>query len=152
MKTERSKPLLKFFKEARRRHVHTTAAAYIAVALVLIQVGDALFAAVGLGAGANRVFTLILFLALPLVLVLSWLFDVRGGIVRSEWFEGDKPAAKPRALSAVMVNRAAPPEERPRAPTPALDTGSEPAPERVQRATLAHIRHELKTPINAIIG
>jgi adenylate cyclase len=37
------------------------------------------------------------------------------------------------------------------APRPELDTGP-PDPERVRRASLAHLRHELRTPINAIIG
>jgi adenylate cyclase len=154
MSAKRGNALVRFLKEARRRHVHSTAAVYIAVALVLMQLSSSLFGAIG-QPGAANVFTLILFLLFPLVLALSWMFDVRGGIVRSDWFDDAKQASTPekqRASAALPVNRPAPPPEKPRAPTPALDVAAAPAPERVQRATLAHIRHELKTPINAIIG
>jgi len=155
MSVERGNPLLRFLKEARRRHVHTTAAGYIAVTLVLIQIGDALFSAVGLP-NANKTLTLVLFVLFPFVLGLAWMFDVRGRIVKSEWFDDGTPAPKTSAIRRVFggssVNRAAPPVEKPRAPMPALQTGVAPAAERVQRATIAHIRHELKTPINAIIG
>ena len=147
-----------FFSELRRRKVYTAAAAYIAVSLVLREVGEAVFEAFLFPDVAERILTVLLILAAPIVLVLAWIFDIgpqgvhrtadapaRGGAAdraRAErvpvgvggWIDVAPPAApSARASESEIVEQA-------------------PAPERVRQVSIAHVRHELRTPINAIIG
>ena len=137
-----------FLREARRRRIHTSAAAYVAVSVVSIEVGNAIFnALIPESTLAPRLLTIALLLAFPVVLVLAWIFDftLAGGITRtaalgegqapSQGWSGSyvptKPTVQPKTIEIVE---------------------SAPQPERVRRASLSFVRHELRTPINAIIG
>jgi adenylate cyclase len=183
--------LLRLLREGRRRRVYTSAVAYVAVSVVLLQLGDALFQAIHIPIGYS-ILTVLLLLGFPLVLVLAWVFDIgAGGIHRTaaagaaeELAPATGPADTPAPAGAgasrgvpaapapvlPVTNHAAyaaaaapaslgalpgvrpPPAGRPRAPAPASDDAAAPDPQRVQRAALSHVRHELKTPIGAIIG
>ncbi|CAN5713345.1 adenylate/guanylate cyclase domain-containing protein [soil metagenome] len=172
MTAERGHWLLRFFREARRRKVYTSAVAYVAVSLVLLQVGEALFQTLHIPVGYS-ILTILLILGFPLVLVLAWIFDIgAGGIHRTSQASQEAAAAVPEAAPVrrgrgpaaavaaqpVVVQRGtAPPAESRREPAAALEASPQhppqaPDPERVRRAALAHVRHELKTPIGAIIG
>jgi adenylate cyclase len=180
MTADRGNFLLRLFREGRRRRVYTSAVAYIAVSVVLVELGGALFDALRLEAGAS-ILTILLLLGFPLVLVLAWIFDVGAtGIHRTSAADADAGAAgsTPAATLPIAATAAAaptataptahaagtsplepprarrpppPPPERVAAAVPDA-TVQAPDPQRVQRAALAHVRHELKTPINAIIG
>jgi TolB-like protein/Tfp pilus assembly protein PilF len=65
--------------------VVSTAAAYAAVAFVLLQLGEILFPAFGFGQGAMRALLAGVFGFFPIVMALSWVFDVtRDGLRRTE--------------------------------------------------------------------
>lgn len=62
--------------ELRRRHVVSTAAAYLAVGFVLLQLGEILFPAFDLGPRALRLLFAALLACFPVVIALSWVYDV----------------------------------------------------------------------------
>lgn len=71
--------------ELRRRRVVRTAAAYLAVAFVVLQLGEILFPAFDLGPAALRGLFALLFAAFPIVLALSWVYDVTSeGLTRTD--------------------------------------------------------------------
>lgn len=155
----------------------TTAAAYIALSIALTEVVDAVSAALLFPDWTERLVTFLLILGFPLALVLAWIFDIGPGasVTRTAGDEDEadisdgegrrertgrwisrresSPSPTPRAVH----RRELPP--MPTAPVFAAAAGSggegaetPPDPDRVRRAALAHVRHELRTPINAILG
>lgn len=163
--------VIAFLKEARRRKVHSTAVAYAALSLVLIELVGNVQQALLFPDWTSRLVTFLLMLGLPVVLYLAWVFDIGAkGLTRTAPADeaakdaavGSTPrvASRPGAAgasSSVRLDlkprpqapaRKAPPRERAPATAPARPAD----PERVKRATLAHMRHELRTPINAILG
>lgn len=90
--------------ELRRRRVVRTAAAYLAVAFVLLQLGEILFPAFDLGTGALRALFATLVAAFPIVLALSWVYDVTGsGVTRTDDSE-DGPAPHRAIMVGVVVS------------------------------------------------
>lgn len=162
--------------EGRRRKVWTTAAAYIALSIALIEVVDAVSAALLFPDWTERLVTFLLILGFPLALVLAWIFDIGPGVNVTRTAGDDeatgagsepragaapgRPAERPRGSSPgprVASRRELPPMPAAPAIAPAAGGGragpeSPPDPDRVRRASLAHVRHELRTPINAILG
>jgi serine/threonine-protein kinase len=67
--------LRQFYQELRRRKVLRGAAAYAAVAFVLVQVADAAFPMLLLPEWAGTLLIALLILGFPAALVLSWAFD-----------------------------------------------------------------------------
>jgi DNA-binding response OmpR family regulator len=143
--------LAHFFREAKRRKVYTVAAAYVGLSLVMHQLGGALFDAFGFPVVAVRVLTILLLLFFPIVLVLAWIFDIGPEGVQRTAPLSKRPEYKSPSITSgwQVIEHATPPASL--EPIPEL-VSEVPAPERVQRATIALIRHELRTPINAIIG
>jgi CheY-like chemotaxis protein/signal transduction histidine kinase len=142
----------RFFQEAKRRKVYTSAVAYVAVSVVLIEVGPAVFDAFlpDQADVASRILTILLILGLPAVLTLAWIFDLGpGGLQRTDAI--DEQQREPAAVGGGgwVGGFAAKIETR---VTPIELEEAAPDPERVRRASLAFVRHELRTPINAIIG
>lgn len=168
--------ILQFLREAKRRKVYTTIVAYAVISIGLIELGGALFDALLLPDWTSRLLTVLLLLGFPIVLVLAWIFDIGAdGVRRADAVddradtEDDRPEAHSSATtrsgvsSASALERAVhtrtpltrappPPAEEEQRPLPEPAPAEPPAPERVRRASLAHVRHELKTPINAILG
>jgi TolB-like protein/Flp pilus assembly protein TadD len=71
--------------ELRRRRVVSTSAAYLAVAFVVLQLAEILFPAFALGPGALRALFALLIAAFPIVLALSWVYDVTAtGVVTTD--------------------------------------------------------------------
>jgi TolB-like protein len=71
--------------ELRRRRVVRTSAAYLAVAFVLLQLGEILFPAFDLGPGSLRVLFALLLAIFPIVMALSWVYDVTSaGVTRTD--------------------------------------------------------------------
>ena len=130
-----------FLREAKRRRIYTTAVAYIAISAGVIGVADTVFDAWGFDAIAMQLLIGFLVVAFPLVLVLGWIFDIGfTGIHRTPDIMGAaKPLWRSRKLPAEARKKVEVVEEAP-------------DPERVRRATLAFVRHELRTPVNAMIG
>ena len=80
-----SKTLKGMWGELRRRRVVSTAAGYLAVSFVLLQLGEILFPVFDLGPGVMRGLVLLLLTAFPIVLALSWVYDLRiSGLERTD--------------------------------------------------------------------
>ncbi len=78
-----------FLGEVGRRRVWRTALAYAAVVFVLLQLGEIIFPAFGAPDWGLRLLVVACFLGFPLVLVLSWAFDITSdGIQRTHSEEG----------------------------------------------------------------
>lgn len=174
--------MISWAKEAKRRRVYVSVGAYAIVALTIIELSGAVFEALLLPDWSARLVTVLLIIGFPVVLVLAWIFDVTPeGVRRTESAgsgeEAGAGAADPSARSPGSARgkaRGAPPKVRlvSRNTTPTThhastaqavplpeEEGEEerteaapPDPERVKQAALSHVRHELKTPINAILG
>ncbi|MEJ2516387.1 MAG: hypothetical protein P8102_14385, partial [Gammaproteobacteria bacterium] len=67
---------MSFFAELNRRNVLRAAAAYVAVAWLLIQVAETTFPAFGLGDSALRTLIILLGIGLVPAVALSWAFDL----------------------------------------------------------------------------
>lgn len=184
----RPKGFVAFLREAKRRKVYVSLVAYVGVTVVLLELTGPVAEALLLPDWTSRLVTFLLLLGFPVVLVLSWTFDLTGkGVVRTAEEEGgetktDIPSSRSGSPVAAVgasgfglsnadgrlkpKGRGAPvplPSLRRRRPA-AMETASAaadgegngesqaPDPDRVRRATLAHMRHELRTPINGIIG
>lgn len=175
-----SKWILRFTRELRRRKVYTAAAAYVGLSLVLLEGGGALFEAFRYE-NAKNIMAIILALGFPVILVMAWIFDMGpGGVHRTETVEAlpssdadasqaqsmDPAAGPPRversAVAPTVGSRPpyspglTPPPPLPVAAASAGEVPAEaeqpPEPDRVRRVALTHARHELRTPINAILG
>jgi len=84
-----------FLAELRRRRLGPFLIAYVAVAWVLLQLGEIVLPAFGLGDGALRILVIAVALAFPPAAALSWLFDLtRGGFKRTATLAHD--SALPR--------------------------------------------------------
>jgi adenylate cyclase len=167
-----------FAREARRRKVWVTAVAYGALTVGLVEIVGAVSSALLFPDWTQRLVTFLLILAFPVVMVLAWIFDIEAGGLRRTLPDGETApgrtigASSPRPSTSRGGDRAvaparggngfagAPPIPLPKAPARRTNapvaTPSGPAPppdpDRVKRAALGHVRHELRTPINAILG
>ncbi|MFQ5548786.1 MAG: tetratricopeptide repeat protein [Woeseia sp.] len=65
-----------FFSELRRRKVYQTAAAYAVVAWILLQIGEVTFEPLHLPGWAMTALVIAVILGFPVVLVISWFFDI----------------------------------------------------------------------------
>lgn len=131
--------------------MYTSAAAYIAVSAVVIELGGNIFTAVlPQVTWAPRMLTILMMLGLPVVLVLAWIFDIGPEGITRTMAIGEQPRST-RATSGGWARSF--PSGRPEPPPRNIELIEvAPEPGRVRHATLAFVRHELRTPINAIIG
>jgi serine/threonine protein kinase len=76
--------LASFFAELRRRRVYRVAAAYLAAAFILLQSADIVLPALPVPAWVFPSLVALTLAGFPVVLVLTWIFDInRGGIQRT---------------------------------------------------------------------
>ncbi len=181
MTNPRPKGIVAFLREAKRRKVYVSAVAYAGVSVVLMELTGPVAEALLFPEYVPRLVTFLLILGFPVVLVLAWTFDITGaGVVRTSdadqaegrggysptsagpGFHSRPSGARPKLGGA----RPPMPSPRHRRSGPAPGAGGAgaqgdgeasealepPDPDRVRKATLAHVRHELRTPINGIIG
>lgn len=163
-------------REARRRRVYVPIGAYLVIGVTIIELSDAVFEALLLPEWSSRLVTVLLILGFPVVVALAWIFDITPqGVRRTEQAQGTgidaagvEAASGPPAKSPADARAGRPPPKMRRispsqgtarpgvsagpAPEEEAEPGAPPDPERVKRAALTHVRHELKTPINAILG
>lgn len=167
--------------EAKRRRLFVPIVAYLAVAVTVIEVSGPVFEALLLPDWSARLVTVLLILGFPVVVVLAWVFDLTPAGVRKTPHDLTAEAASAGGGDSAATKSGSPPRVRrvtsargsvtgvangPAAATkrspvdterPSADEEEAPVPrpldpERVKRAALGHVRHELKTPINAILG
>lgn len=122
--------------------------AYIAVAAGSIQLASTIVTPLGLPDWTTTMVIVLFALGLPVVLVLAWIFDIspRGIQRTASLLDADRP---PTAAGFAWDRVPEQPQE-PIKPIEVVEAA--PDPERVRRASIAFVRHELRTPINAIIG
>jgi CheY-like chemotaxis protein/signal transduction histidine kinase len=172
-----AKKMAGWAREARRRRVYVPIGAYLVIGVTIIELSDAVFEALLLPEWSSRLVTVLLILGFPVVVALAWIFDITPqGVRRTEQAQGTgidaagvEAASGPPAKSPADARAGRPPPKVRRispsqgtarpgvsAPGPApeeeAEPGAPPDPERVKRTALTHVRHELKTPINAILG
>lgn len=95
---ERDPALPRLIANLRRRHVFRTVAAYAVASWVLIEVVDTVGPALDFPDGSTRFVIYAALLALPLVVTLSWMFDVAPGAQ-----EADRPAGRPLLVVLASV-------------------------------------------------
>jgi TolB-like protein len=96
--------VLGVWRELRRRRVVSTIAAYAAGGFVLLQLAEILLPAFGLGPGALRILLALLLAGFPVVVALSWVFDVTTSGIRRTRGPEDAPDAPARAPSALVMS------------------------------------------------
>ena len=154
---------MKFVREARRRKVWVTAAAYGALTVGLIEISGAVSEALLFPDWTGRLVTFLLLLGFPIVVVMAWIFDIdRGGIRRTSAVDhraatrpisGTTQRPRPGFTASASIPVPAAPVRRNAAVTSAAHGAHEPPdPDRLKRVALGHVRHEMRTPINAILG
>ncbi len=98
------KGLNDIWRELRRRRVVSTAAAYLAVAFVGLQLGEILFPAFDLGPGALRVLFAFFLALFPIVIAVSWVYDVTAhGLTRTDAGTGGA-GPHPAILAGVVLS------------------------------------------------
>ncbi len=96
----------KFFQELRRRRVLRTAGAYVIVSWIIVQVIDVVGPALALPDWVMRFAVVSLIAGMPLILILSWFFDVVGGRVQPDQ-QDDPNVSRPRDFIIIAVLGAA---------------------------------------------
>jgi CheY-like chemotaxis protein/signal transduction histidine kinase len=145
-----------------------TAVAYAALTVGLIEISGAVSEALLFPDWTSRLVTFLLLLGFPVVVVMAWIFDFEaGGLRRTEALASDgetlPPVSGAGASRSPAMRRSgfvnAPPVPEPevsvRRASKKVAVPAEtapPDPDRLKRAALGHVRHELRTPINAILG
>ena len=152
-----------FVREARRRKVWVTAAAYGALTVGLIEISGAVAEALLFPDWTGRLVTFLLLLGFPIVVVMAWIFDIDLGGIRRTGAVAEtgasrsthKPERRSRSgfTGSPSIPVPAAPVRRAAAVTTAATDATEPLdPDRLKRVALGHVRHEMRTPINAILG
>lgn len=149
--------IVSFLKEAKRRKVYVSAVAYIAISIGVIELANAFVPALELPEILTRVVPVMLLLFFPIVLVLAWTFDITTqGVMRTPDAAPDASATRRSSAVAGPLPSSLPrlPEPSGRSRVTAVDAPlpDVPDPIRLKRAVLGHMRHELRTPINGIVG
>lgn len=91
--TDSSHRFQDLFEELKRRRVFRVATLYVLIFWPIIQIVDIMSAAIGLPDSAMRYLVLAFFAGLPVVLIVSWLFDLnRSGLVRDRGDGASGPA------------------------------------------------------------
>jgi len=71
-----AKHLVQFLEELKRRNVFRAGIAYVVAAWLVIQVVETIFPAFGFGDATVRTAVIVLAIGFPLVLILSWLYEL----------------------------------------------------------------------------
>jgi TolB-like protein/Tfp pilus assembly protein PilF len=99
--------MAQFFEELKRRNVLRVALVYLAASWLLIQVVETLFPIFGLSVELIRLFAILLIIGFPIILILTWFFELTPeGVMSTEAAEAagyDRPAAFGRHIDFVII-------------------------------------------------
>jgi adenylate cyclase len=148
---------MRFFRELRRRKVIKLAAVYAIVAWLVIQIAANTFPALHLPNWAITLVIVLTVLGFPIAVVLAWSLELTPAGVRPERATEPLPTAAARpAHSSRVVSRSGPASVRAVRPgAPIVRAEDDPPvadPDRAKRAVVASLRHDLRTPMNAVLG
>ncbi len=149
---------MRFFRELRRRKVIRVAGVYAIVAWVVIQISTNTFPALHLPAWAITLVVVLAILGFPIAVALSWALELTPTGIRAE--QALLPPSAPTARTAQssrVISRSGPASPRAVRPgitsiAPAEDETLTADPDRAKRAVVAGLRHDLRTPMNAVLG
>lgn len=167
-----------FLSELRRRRVVRVAVVYAVVAWGIMEASSVIFPSLQLPEWTTTLVVILAIMGFPLAVALAWAFEITpegvrrtapsplapepgdegvGGLLRRLGGEGgagpataerdgaaEAAAPRPAALEGAAPGGA--PAE------PGAEEREEPDPERLRRASLAQLRHDLRSPINAVVG
>lgn len=152
-----------FFQELRRRRVVRVAIVYAVVSWALVQVAATVGPALNLPDWTDSFVVLMALIGFPLAMILAWAYEVTPeGVRRTEPEPEPRPQPSPAApLTAPLARSAAPPRRG--LPTEPVSSPTHratrapvrtdpPGPAELRRAAVATLRHELRTPLGAVIG
>lgn len=96
--------LKRFLSELRQRRVLRTAVTYAVIAAAMVEFTDIVTPALGLSEGLLRGVIIIALAGFPLVIVLSWFFDLTpGGVVRGSSSPELSQSRRTQAISIVLI-------------------------------------------------
>jgi adenylate cyclase len=127
----------------------------VVLSALIIELSGAIHEALMLPSWTPRLVTILLILGFPVVAILSWMFDISTQGIERTHRPGSAPGGGGLAEALQQARGAPVPEgEAPRRRGVPVESSepSTPDPERVREAALGHVRHELRTPINGIVG
>ena len=84
---------MEWFEELKRRGVYKATAVYTVVAWSLIQAIDVIAPIFNAPQWLNQTLILILLVGFPIVLALSWMFEISSGSLRRSSSKSDSPAS-----------------------------------------------------------
>jgi signal transduction histidine kinase len=148
---------VQFARELRRRKVIKVAAVYAVVGWLVIQIATQTFPVLHLPEWTATLVVVLTLLGFPIALVLAWALEITPAGIRAEHPLPTSPAPAPQSHPARWMTRSPPSSPHSPRPTaassipPASDTAP-PDPAQAQRAIIAGLRHDLRTPMNAILG
>ena len=144
--------LAELVNDLRRRRVFRVAAVYLLVGWGLVQVATNTFPYLPVPEWLITAVIVVVALGFPLAVFLAWAFDLQ--ITRDSGSPDGAAHSTPRGrLIAPLLPRArsTQPGKAARGRAPSAPSVP-PDAERVSRAVLANLRHELRNPLNAVIG
>jgi CheY-like chemotaxis protein/signal transduction histidine kinase len=149
----------RFFSELRRRKVIKVAGVYAVVAWLLIQIATQTFPVLHLPEWTATLVVILTILGFPIAVVLAWALEMTPSGVRAEQAkEVGSAATKPIVHAPRPITRSGPlsvhttTRPAPSSPAPVQDDTQPADPHRETRAAVARLRHDLRTPMNAILG
>jgi len=93
-----------FLSELRRRRVLRTAVAYAVIAAAMVEFTDIVTPALGLPEGLLRAVIIISLVGFPVIIVLSWFFDLTsGGVVRGVSSPQPAQSRRTQAISIMLI-------------------------------------------------
>ena len=148
---------LRFARELRRRKVIKVAGVYAIVGWLVIQIATQTFPALRLPDWATTLVVVLTMLGFPIALVLAWALELTPGGIRTEQAPQTAPGPTNRPKHSLgWLRRSGPSLSRRSRPTPDSDVAQDnprPAdPIQAKRAVVASLRHDLRTPMNAVLG
>lgn len=151
----------RFFRELKRRHVFKVGAVYLGTTFVLLQAARLVFPSLSIPNWTFDLLVIMVLFGFPITVIVAWAFEITPeGVKRTpppltleESLSEESTDGLVRKLASLVGRDAGEGEGTARPPGPEAKAEGAPADaEDLRRASLAKLRHDLRSPINAIVG